>query len=226
MNNWYKKIKDQYMQSLDSEELPRIYSILNEKAGKYEFGGYIFSPFPYVSPRTNPLLNLVDNNYKNKKIPDSILSDYYVRKISYGLKDASDDMAMDIAAVYMSEMNIIDSSSYLVPVPSSKGTTEANMALANRIAKLTGAQVLDVATRSQQAKPLHQRRKEHGISDPKSIQHYMEVKDDSDLNIPPEAKVFLVDNVVTSGSTMDAVKEELNKQIPNSIYGITFSNAS
>lgn len=77
------------------------------------------------------MLNLVDPSSKKRApVDDDVLADYYIWKISYGLKNASDAMAMDITAVFMSELNMVDESSCLVPVPSYKGATEVNAALA------------------------------------------------------------------------------------------------
>ena len=161
--------------------------------------------FEYISRRQKPGMNEEEKR---------------IRDISYRLKNKEDVEAIEFAASAMAKQ--VRPNSILIPIPSSSGLTDANMALANAIASKTNSKVYDILSRSEPTIPLHQRRKTEGIKgEIGSDYHKMTIKEESLLSQLARRKlIYLVDNVITSGSTLDAARKALN--LPKA-FGIAFS---
>lgn len=146
----------------------------------------------------------------------------FIREISYRLKNKEDLEAMEIAANAMSKQ--VHSNSVLVPIPSSSGGTSVNLVLAELIADKTGSRVIDVLSRTSPTQPLHQKRKTDGIKGPIDPDYHKMTVVGMDLlsELNKTQSVYLIDNVITSGSTIDAARRTLN--LPNA-YGLAFSKA-
>ena len=187
-----------YKISLYDELLRRKSPFLND--------GKNIAAFQYISPRHKPNLSPIEK---------------LIREISYRIKDSGDSEAIAFAAKAMSRY--VPSNSILVPVPSSSGSTLVNIALAEAIARLSSSQVIDPLSRREAVMPLHQRRKDKGIKgeiDPE--EHKMSVKGVDALSQMSGSSVFMIDNVITSGSTIDASRKIINR--PDAI-GLAFSKA-
>ena len=94
----------------------------------FHFDGNNIAVHRYVSPRQRELTP----------------AEVEVRRISRGLKIPTDE-AIDEAARDMSRF--IDSNAVLVPIPSSKGETGANMVLCQALAKNSGVEIVDILGR-------------------------------------------------------------------------------
>lgn len=118
----------------------------------------------------------------------------FVRTVAHELKTA-DRAAVRVAAAAMAPL--VPPGATLVPVPSSRGDTDANRALARAIGRLAGAPVRDGLGR-ERGESQHARRK-RGLS--------ALTADDQRVawtGVPLRGPVALVDNVVTTGATLRA----------------------
>lgn len=122
-----------------------------------------------------------------------------VRSIAHDLKHA-DRVAVRIAAASLAPF--VPSGATLVPIPGSRGSTRENLALAEAIARLSGARVEDgldrVPSESQYA------RRKRGLAP--IAASAMQVRWTGRAIRGP---VFLVDNVVTTGATAEAAARAL-----------------
>lgn len=114
-------------------------------------------------------------------------------------------MAFEIVQMYD-----IPQKSILVPAPQHTGRAIYTLALANRIAELTGAVVKDI---------LHCRPHD-------SLYYARKYNKDSSLElytsqmIDQEKNIFFVDNVICTGKTFLAAQKALNKQIQPLVYAV------
>ena len=142
----------------------------------------------YISPRTRPLT------------PDEAQT----RALAYMLKDPDCDADM-IAAAAREMARLIDGEHCnLIPVPDHTGSTEANARLACAIAYCTPhAEVFDVLTRpagNQSACERHRQR----LPPLRPEDHLISRRADGPL--VPLRKTYFVDNVITSGNTVEACR--------------------
>lgn len=140
------------------------------------------------------------------------------RRIAYALKmEAGADQSFETAAREMARL--IDAPCVLIPVPDSKGGTSVNRRLCSAIARLKGrkCRMCDCLHRKMpiQSQCLRHRQhippatpEEHGI---------YRVGRLLDVSIP----VYCVDNVITSGSTLEACR-----LVIHTARGLVFADAS
>lgn len=194
-------IAEKISSQLEGKELNH----LSERAGQTAFfqAGKDIAHFEYVSPRERELTAL----------------EVQVRDVAYALKKAN-PTAVKYAAQSMSAH--VPSGAVLVPIPSSQGDTSANLILAKEIAKLSGAVVVDALYRPNKVMQSHQMRK-MGLPIPQN-HHTFGVKPEYGEIMPQmtaRGRVFMVDNVITSGLTMKAGREALG----NGARGLAFAKA-
>ena len=158
----------------------------------------------YVSPRTRTLT------------PE----ENETRNISYAIKDPW--RAWDFpqsAAIAAGEMaDLIEGPCNLVPIPSSRGSTEANRKLANAIAqRMEGARVVDCLCRTQPVESSCERHRTKRGALPVD-QHHLERDPSKWLDT---VRTYFVDNTTTSGNTLRAARKAVG-------FGdaIVFSDAS
>lgn len=143
----------------------------------------------YVSPRTRPLNQ----------------DEMQVRALSYLLKSkdcppegilmAADEMAAQIVGPCV-----------LIPVPSRTGDTDANLRLCKVIAAhITGARVADILGRSRPVESACDRHRA-GLP-PLTMADHCIIRKNGRM-VPAQA-IWFVDNVTTSGSTMEACRAAL-----------------
>jgi len=148
----------------------------------------------YVSPRTRPLTS----------------EEAQTRALAYMLKDPDCDQDMiDAAAREMARL-IEGERGYLVPVPSHTRSTEANRRLANAVAHVTGnkfetADILDRKGQTESACERHRRR----LPPLPAEAHQIFLAYPHKITLTGTEKIYFVDNVLTSGNTIEACRRAL-----------------
>jgi predicted amidophosphoribosyltransferase len=126
-----------------------------------------------------------------------------IRRIAYAIKDPANVPDMDRAAAPMARLVDGPPELILVPVPSSTGNTEANAALARAIIRrlqVSRARIVKAIRRTAPVQSSCTRRRAglHGL---KPADHHFER---AGAMLPILTPVYLVDNVTTTGATMEA----------------------
>lgn len=144
------------------------------------------SAHPYISRRVKPNLSAQEKT---------------VRDNAYGVKGMDpvilDNVAKEMAALIPNEAR---KSAILVPIPGHSGDTSANVALAERIAAITGSRVADVLRR--QAGQSQRDARVAGRRTMKPAEFGMVSTEPLDGD-----NVFFVDNVISSGATIRAARD-------------------
>lgn len=160
----------------------------------------------YVSPRTRPLT----------------LEEQETRRLSYSLKDWTTDHFTEDAFTAAYEMaKLITAPCWLVPVPSSTGSTAANRKLAEVILYyMPTAKIRDVLTRSAPVQSsCHRHRASKGPLPVTS--HNITRKPDKWIPMREGERLYFVDNTTTSGNTLAACRLAIGTG-----DGLVFSDAS
>ena len=123
----------------------------------------------------------------------------FVRAVAHDLK-AADPAAVRAAAAALAPA--VPAGATLVPVPGSRGSTHENLALAEALARLSGARVLDGLERDP-SESQYARRKRGLAPLGASAMRVRWVGE------RPRGVVALVDNVVTTGATAEAARRAL-----------------
>ncbi len=131
-----------------------------------------------------------------------------VRDTAYGLKTA-EPLAVERAASRMAER--VARGSVLIPVPNSQGDTSANRALARAIALRAGAVVEDVLRREAPVESSRERRT-RGVPGLQVEQHRITA------TRVPRGNLVLVDNVITTGNTMESARRALGTRAAGLAY--------
>ena len=126
------------------------------------------------------------------------------RRLAYAIKDMRAPHAdMDTAARAMAAL--ISGPCWLVPVPDSRGSTDANARLAHAIANhCPEAQIAKAITRTQ-AVPSQCERHKHALGPITPEQHHI-ARTRKTLTL---RQTYFVDNVTTSGNTLQAARDAL-----------------
>ncbi len=142
----------------------------------------------YVSPRTRALTP----------------QEHETRYISYQLKDPRQWDFPHVTAIAAEEMAaLIEGPCNLIPIPSSKGSTEANRRLAKAIARhLEGARVIDCLRRTAPVPSSCERHKTKRGGLPVDA-HNFQRNPRQWLDAVP---TYFVDNTTTSGNTLSAAR--------------------
>ena len=140
----------------------------------------------YISPRVKPSLSAEEKT---------------IRENAYGVKEMDpivlDSVAKEMATLIPEEAR---KSAILVPIPGHTGETAANVALAERIAAITGSRVADVLKR--QAGQSQRDARVAGRRTMKPVEFGMVSTETFDGD-----DVFFVDNVISSGATIRAARD-------------------
>ena len=152
------------------------------------------------------------NNKSWYKIANSFIHQYYsprqkqlnpqeehIRNIAQGLAKG-DIQAIQEAAKDMAKY--VPSNTVLVPIPSSQGNTSNNLKLAQEIAKITNCKVMDILT--SQPRDSQKSRRRQGIPGHKTEDIKTDLTNMCDTN-----NIILIDNVRTTGATIDSAKQKL-----------------
>ena len=148
----------------------------------------------YISPRTRPLTS----------------EEAQVRALAYAIKDPDCDQDLiDAAAREMAKL-IEGERGYLIPVPSHTRSTEANRRLANAVAHVTGnkfetADILDRKGQTGSACERHRRRLPPLPEDA----HQIFLAYPHKITLTGTEKIYFVDNVITSGNTIEACRRAM-----------------
>ena len=148
----------------------------------------ILSAHKYHTPRNGPLTT----------------AQAEVRRIAYAIKDAQCSAAdLDTAGTAMA--GLIETPCWLIPIPNSRGDTEANTKLAHAIANhAPGAQIAKAITRTQPVPSQCERHKNALGPIPPEQHHIARTRKTLTLR-----QTYFVDNVTTSGNTMQAARDAL-----------------
>ena len=127
-----------------------------------------------------------------------------VRRIAYAIKDpACDSRDLDTAGTAMA--SLIVGPCWLIPIPNSRGDTEANTKLAHAIANhCPGAQIAKAITRTQPIQSQCERHKNALGPIPPDQHHIARTRKTLTLR-----QTYFVDNVTTSGTTLQAARDAL-----------------
>jgi len=159
--------------------------------------------FQYISPRQKPNLSI------EEKI---------IRDISYRIKNESEISALTFVAELMSKY--VKKRSILIPIPSSSGGSGSNYTLCSLIAEKTNSKVIDALGRKEKVKPLHEMRKIRGLERERTTEEHKMNLNYMSSELFDKNNVYLIDNVMTSGSTLNAARVTLG--LPEAI-GLVFS---
>lgn len=148
----------------------------------------------YVSPSLRPLT------------PDEAR----IRALAYAVKDCDCDPELIEAAAREMAALIENESGYLIPVPDHEGATGANHNLAKAIAHLTGSRfaVSDALTRSTAESSQCSRHRRRETPLPPDRINIMRRSGDAanGIRLTGAEKIYFVDNVITSGNTIEACR--------------------
>ena len=148
----------------------------------------------YVSPRTRPLTS----------------EEAQIRALAYAIKDPDCDQDLiDAAAREMARL-IDGERGYLIPVPSHTRSTKANRHLANAVSFCTGGkfQVADILDRKEPTDSACQRhRQKLPPLEPDAHRIFLAFPDR--IALTGTDRIYFVDNVLTSGNTIEACRRAL-----------------
>ena len=148
----------------------------------------------YVSPRTRPLTS----------------EEAQVRALAYMLKDQDCDQDLIEAAAREMARLIDGESGYLVPVPSHTQSTRPNRRLATAIAFCAGGkfQVADILARKEitESSCVRHRNK---LPPLRPEDHQIFVAFPDQIALTGSEKIYFVDNVLTSGNTIEACRRAM-----------------
>lgn len=145
---------------------------------------------PYVSPRERAL----DPH------------EAWVRAIAYGIKHG-DDSAIRTAAAEMAPF--VPCASWVIPAPSSRAWQYGGVRkLAELLAQITGGTYAEPIARARTVESSHQRRQSGGRG-LTAEEHLASMESRMRGPCPEKTPVVVIDNVVTTGATLDAVRRLL-----------------
>ena len=129
------------------------------------------------------------------------LEETETRRLAYAIKDLASSLAdFDAAAREMAEL--ITGPCWLVPIPDSTGSTDANARLAHHIARyVPEAQIVKAIYRTQPVQSQCARHK-HALGPISPEQHHL-ARTRKTLTL---RQTYFVDNVTTSGNTLEAAR--------------------
>jgi len=148
----------------------------------------------YVSPRTRPLTS----------------EEAQVRALAYMLKDLDCDKDMVEAAAREMAKLIEGERGYLIPVPSHTRSTVAIRRLATAIAFCTGGkfEVADVLDRKEQTESSCVRHR-NKLPPLRPEDHLIFLARPDRIALTGTARIYFVDNVITSGNTIEACRQAM-----------------
>ncbi len=138
------------------------------------------------------------------------------REICHALKekkgmDGYND-AINEVTKYLNGLHIVKKGDYLVPVPQHTGKAEYTLDIAEKLAFLTEATVLDVVGRTPSETWYSVKKKGSSYVKPCFF-----LKND---NIPTDKKLFFLDNVISTGMTYRKVSELFQKELIPLVYAV------
>ena len=148
----------------------------------------------YISPRTRPITS----------------EEAQVRALAYAIKDTDCDQDLiDAAAREMAKL-VEGERGYLIPVPSHTRSTKANRRLAKAICHMTGNkfETADILSRKEPTESACGRHRNRLPPLP-AEDHRIFLAYPYKITLTGSEKLYFVDNVVTSGNTIEACRRAL-----------------
>jgi len=151
------------------------------------------APRRYVSPRTRPLTE----------------SEAQTRALAYMLKDPDCDQDIVEAAAREMAKLVEGERGYLVPVPSHTRSTTANRRLASAIVFCTGGkfEVTDILSRKEPTESACERHRNR--LPPLTAEAHQIFLHPNKITLTGTEKIYFVDNVITSGNTIEACRRAM-----------------
>jgi predicted amidophosphoribosyltransferase len=164
-------------------------------------------PFFFCPPRDAGLRDATNDTlcarkYISPRIRPLTLEEIEIRSTAYALKHAEPD-AIAVAAPAMAAL--IDGPCWLVPIPASDTSTDANLALARAIAELVPGAKVKLALARERAVESSTNRRRRGRVGLRPDEHHF-VRAAGPMNALP---LYFVDNVITTGNTIRAARAAL-----------------
>lgn len=132
-----------------------------------------------------------------------------------GVPEAVAEAADEIAA-----MGLLDEGAVFVPVPGARGPSAGNLALAAALAEIMDGDVVEAVERARPVESSRVRRRA-GLPGLTREDHARSMAQAAPL--PPDAAIWLVDNVVTTGATMLGAWDALGR--PPGVRGVAWAKA-
>lgn len=137
----------------------------------------------------------------------------HARTIANRMKDPADGEAILEAAEAVQEH--VDSGATIVPVPSSTGMNPANAIFADTVARLVDGRMVKAVERIRPV-PSSVLLRRAGLPTPTLEDHIVSMAPAEDLDVSDDA--VIVDNVITSGTSIAAVRHHLGFDAPAVVY--------
>lgn len=139
-----------------------------------------------------------------------------VREICHKIKESKTkkerSFYVNAIAEYVMNGNLIDDKSVLIPVPQHSGSAIYTKEICEVLAHKTGAKIADII-RCAPHEPLYEVKKRGGTC---QVNYYLTSR-------IPAGKLFLIDNVISSGQTIFEIQNVLNKKVNPVVYAIDYS---
>lgn len=150
-------------------------------------------------------------------------SDFGVRQICHALK-SKNQFIKTIAIIHVSnyflKQKCINNNSVLIPAPQHQGNAEYTLRITRRIARKTGAKVLDILKCKPHESLYKWKKSEEYTGLPSlDIGLYLSKKISDEDKIK---NVFFVDNVISTGKTYNEANKLLNGILEPMVYAIDF----
>ena len=146
----------------------------------------------YVSPRNRPLTR----------------REAEIRALAYAIKTTDCDPALVGAAARDMAALVEDDCGYLVPVPNHDGSTAANLRLAESIRDMSARrfEVADILMRPKAIESQCERHRRNLGATPPGEHGVSRLSPHHGVRLDGRKKVYFVDNVITSGNTIEACR--------------------
>jgi hypothetical protein len=147
-----------------------------------------------------------------------------MRELAYRIKEADSDAVQEAADRIVAAIpdEVDGASVVLVPIPNASGSTDANLDLAERIAKAIGAEVQDVLRSPPRAST--RQKKVSGAPQLLARDMPMTLYEWFDLSDIADKDIFLVDNVIDTGATLRAAQAAFGRGVGALALAVTDGN--
>ena len=136
-------------------------------------------------------------------------SNEHIREVCHGVKDYKEDAIQEMVDYFVS-LNILDSSSVIIPAPQHQGYAIYTKSIADRLGMITGAKVLDVL-RCVPHETLYSQKLQGKFEPPQMF---------LTENVEVDGDYFFLDNVIATGTTFAEANKLFGNKLKPLIYAI------